>query len=130
MRSFSRTKLFLTKAISFMSFHPITVSTKTWNEVGPGRYMDSTVAYGNPANYIQISGGTKNSKTQVTSAAVSRVMQKDVTVGSVTTRNQASVQLVIQVGPGFTSAEVDSMLLTISDFVTSAVLDRVLLGER
>lgn len=113
-----------------MSFHPITVSTKTWNEVGPGRYMDSAVSYGAPANYIQISGGTRNSKTGATSAAVSRVMQKDVVVGSTTTRQTASVQLVIQLGSGFTSAEVDSMCLTISDFLTSAVLDRILLGER
>lgn len=113
-----------------MSFHPISVSTKTWNEVGPGRYMDSAVTYGSPANYIQISGGARNSKTSVTTAAISRVMQRDVTVGTVTTRNQASVQLVIQVGPGFTSADVDAMCSTISDFLTSAVLDRVLLGER
>lgn len=113
-----------------MSFHPITVSTKTWNEAGPGRYMDSTVTYGSPLNYIQISAGTRSSKTKVTSGAVSRVFQKDVTVGSTTERRTASVQLVIQIPDGFTAAEIDAMALTISDFLTVANLDRILLGER
>lgn len=113
-----------------MSFHPITVSSKTWNEAGPGRYMDSAVTYGNPLNYIQVSGGTRNSKTGTTSAAISRVQQKNVTVGSETFLRTASVQLVIQITDGFTASEVDAMVLTISDFINVATLDRILLGEK
>lgn len=113
-----------------MSFHPITVSTKTWNEVGPGKYMDSAVTFGGAPNYILISGGKRNSKTGVTTAAVSRIMAKDITVGAVTTRSSASVQLVVQVPEGFTTSEVDAMILTISDLVTTAFAERLLQGEQ
>jgi len=113
-----------------MSFHPISVSTKTWNEVAPGRYMDSTVTFGTPQNYIQISGGKLNSKTGITTAAVSRIMQKDVTVGAVTTRQTCSVQTVIQIPSGFTTAEIDSMFLSLSDLLTVAFAERLLQGEQ
>lgn len=113
-----------------MSFHPISVSTKTWNEVSPGRYMDSLVTFGSPSNYIQISGGKRNSKTGLTTASVSRVFQKDITVGGVTTRKSCSVQLVMQTPDGFTTAEIDSMALTISDFLATATLERILQGEQ
>lgn len=113
-----------------MSFHPISVSTKTWNESGPGKYMDSTVTFGNPANYIQISGGKRNSKTLSTTTAISRVLQKDITVASVTKRYTASVQLVIQAPDGFTTTELDAMVLSISDFITVANLERMLQGEQ
>jgi hypothetical protein len=113
-----------------MSFHPISVSTKTWNEVAPGKYMDSTVTFGDPANYIQISGGKRNSKTGITTASTSRVMQKDVTVGADTVRRTLSVQCVVQVQDGFTTTEVDSTLLTLSDLFTVAFLERLLQGEQ
>lgn len=113
-----------------MSFHPISVSTKTWNEVSPGKYMDSAVTFGQPGNYIQISGGKLNSKTGLTTAAVSRIMQKDVTVGTATSRNTASVQSIIQIPSGFTTAEIDAMLLTLSDLVSATFLERLLQGEQ
>lgn len=113
-----------------MSFHPVTVSTKTWNEVSPGRYMDSAVSFGQPQNYIQISGGKLNPKTGITTAAVSRIQQKDVTVGSTTTRNTASCQCVIQIPVGFTTADIDALMLTLSDLVTTQFLERLLQGEQ
>lgn len=113
-----------------MSFHPISVSTKTWNQVSSGKYMDSAVTFGSPANYIQISGGKLNSKTGLTTATVSRVQQKDVTVGGTTTRQTCSVQCVIQIPSGFTTTEVDALALTISDFLTVATLERLLQGEQ
>ena len=113
-----------------MSFHPISVSTKTWNEVGPGKYMDSAVTFGAPANYIQISGGRRNTKSGLTSAAVSRIQQKDITIGTVTDRKTASVQCVIQIPDGFTTTEVDAMFLTLSDLLTVAFAERLLQGEQ
>lgn len=92
--------------------------------------MDSTVTFGGASNYIQISGGKRNSKTGITSASISRIMQKDITVGSVTERRSLSCQLVIQAADGFTTTEVDALVLTISDFVTTANLERILQGEQ
>lgn len=113
-----------------MSFHPITLATKTWNEVGPGRYMDSSVTFGAPLNYIQLKPGSFNQKTKTTSAAITRVLQKDVTSGSAVTRNSASASLIYQFGPGFTTAELDALASNISDWITVANLELLLLGNR
>lgn len=113
-----------------MSFHPISVSTKTWNEVSPGRYMDSAVTFGSPLNYIQLSGGKLNPKTGLTTASVSRIQQKMVSVGTTTEKQTCSVQSIIQIPSGFTTAEVDAMILTLSDLYTVSFLERLLQGEQ
>lgn len=113
-----------------MSFHPLTIASETFNEVGPGRYMLSTVTFGNPKDYIQIKGGTFNKKSGLTTASVSRITQKDVTVGSEVFRRQASVQLVIQVSDGFTTAEVDAMVESISTFISEQTGEQMLQGQQ
>lgn len=113
-----------------MSFHPISLASKTWNEVGPGKYMDSTVTFGSPLNYIQLKPGSKSAKSGTTSASVSRIMQKDVTQGAIVTRNTASASLIYQFGDGFTTAELDALTLNISDLVTVSFLELLLLGNR
>lgn len=116
-----------------MSFHPITSTlpvAKTWNESGPGRYMDSLVTFGGATNYISISPGTRSSKLGRTNAAISRLMQKDVTVNGVVKRQTLSIQLVIQADDGFTSSEIDGCVACLHEFVTNASLDRILNGER
>lgn len=113
-----------------MSFHPITLDAKTWNESGPGRYIESTVAFGAPLNYIKISPGTRNAKTGQTSTAVSRILQKDVTIAGVVTRVEAVVTTSVQAHSAFTVVELDSMALNNSDFITTANLTRMLNGER
>lgn len=114
-----------------MSFHPITVSGKTWHEAGPGRYMDSTVTFGSPLNYIQISGGKRSVKSGITTVAVSRVLQKDIPLPTGSSqRKSASVQLVIQVPDGFTTSELDGMADTISSFLTVPTLERLLQGDQ
>jgi hypothetical protein len=51
-------------------------------------------------------------------------------VNGVTSRLSASLQLVATVPPnGFTSTEVDAMLLDISEFLTAATGNRWLSGE-
>lgn len=113
-----------------MPFSPITVNTKTFNASGDGRYMLSTVTFGSPQNYFTVKGGslTKDRKSVV--ATITRVLQKDVTVNSVTSRLSASVQLIISVpDTGFTSTEVDGMASDISEFITAAILDRIMSGE-
>lgn len=113
-----------------MPFSPISVNTKTFNQAGDGRYMLSTVSFGQPQNYFSVKGGSRTRDGRAFSAAVSRILEKDVTVNGVTQRLSASVQLVI-ISPttGFTSSELDGMISDIDLFITSGVLDRVMSGE-
>lgn len=116
-----------------MSFHPISLTLPTatvWNESGPGKYMLSTVTFGSPADYISINPGSRSNKQARTNAAVSRLMQKDVTVNSVTSRRTMSMQLVLQIDDGFTATELDNSLIQLNEFVTVASLNRILNGER
>lgn len=112
-----------------MSFHPITVNSKTFNQAGDGKYMLSTVSFGQPLNYFKISGGSRNSKSGVTSAAISRVLEKDVVVDGRTIRRNMTVQVIVQLSDGFTSAEADTVLGDIDGFIAIGVLDRILNGE-
>lgn len=113
-----------------MPYGNITVNAKTFiPSGGAGRYVRDTVTFGAPMDYLRVSGGSRNSKTQVTSAAVTRVLEKDVTVGSDVTRRQCTLSLVASVPQGFDSSEIDAMALEISEFLTPAVITRWLLGE-
>jgi hypothetical protein len=113
-----------------MPFGTISVNSKTFNQQGEGRYGLSTLTFGDPANYFTVKGGQLNKDRTTVTGAVSRVLQKDVTIGSATQRLNASVQLVISVPKqGFTSTEVDDLTSDINAFVTGAILDRLLSGE-
>lgn len=113
-----------------MPFAPITVNTKTFNAAGDGRYMLSTVAFGSPQDYFTIKGGSQSKDRKLITAAVSRIKEFDVTVNSVTTRVTASVQLVISAPKtGVPVAEFDTLALDISEFLTTATLNRLLAGE-
>jgi len=113
-----------------MPFGPITVLSKTFNQSGDGRYMRNSVTFGQPHDYFTIKGGSLTKDRQNISAAVSRILEKDITVNGNTSRRSASVQLVIQVpSSGFTSADIDSMTAEISEFVTQAITDRLMSGE-
>jgi hypothetical protein len=113
-----------------MPFGSIVVNSKTFTPQGEGRYGLSTLSFGDPANYLSVKGGQLTKDKSAYSAAVSRTLQKDVTIGSNTSRLSASVQLVISVPKqGFTSTEIDVLASDLSEFLTSSVLDRILSGE-
>lgn len=111
-----------------MTFHPLSIGSESFNQVGPGKYMKSTVTFGSPKDYIQIKGGTYNRKTGVTTASVSRQVEKH--VDSESEADLASVQVVIQVPGSFTTSEIDNILLSLSDFLEVASLERLLQGEQ
>jgi hypothetical protein len=113
-----------------MPFSPISVNSKTFIQSGQGRYMLDSVAFGDPADYFQIKGGSINRSRSLVTAAVSRILEKDVTVDSITSRRQLSVQTIIS-SPvaGFTSSEIDILLSDSDLFITEAILNRLLNGE-
>lgn len=118
-----------------MSFHPISTTVggaKAWNESGPGVYAESTVQFGQPRSYLKITRGTPNNKTGLTTCSISRILERDVTVNGVVSRKALSVSLQISVPnlPDFTTVQVDDAAGLISEFLTSATLDRILKGEQ
>lgn len=112
-----------------MSFHPITMDTKTWNESGPGRYMESTVTFGGPQNFLRISPGAPN-KSGSTLCTITRHLEKDVTVNSVTTRHYAKLVCTLELSAGMAVSDADLLLSNVAEFATPATLTRVLNGER
>lgn len=113
-----------------MSFHPIVVSSKTFNETGPGRYTLSTLAISDPSDQFVISAGSR-SKNEEISAGVSRILYKNVTdANGKVSKKMCRVSVTYQIPPGFTTAEVDALLVEIDTFTSVANLTRILLGEK
>lgn len=112
-----------------MPFGTITANTKTYEPRTPGSYVLSTVTFGQPTNEFRIRGAVVG-KDGLLRASISRILEKDVAVGSDTSRQQALVITNITVPvSAFTAAELDSLLLDTSEFITAATLSRILQGE-
>lgn len=112
-----------------MAFNVITIGSKIFNTIGQGVYSLSTVGFGQPVDQFKISAGKRNATSKVTTATMSRHVEKVVTTGSISETRKCSVVLQVQVPDGFTTAEVDSYIADISDFATPDNLTRVLLGD-
>lgn len=114
-----------------MPFSPITVGANSWVQSGPlGRYALSTSNFGDPLNYFQVSGCSPVKKKPGTVAGgVTSVFEKDITVSGITKRVRSTVQVIITVDTGITSTDVDGQLQSISDWATTAILNRIMNGE-
>lgn len=112
-----------------MPFSPITAQNMQYIQSGEGRYMLSSVTFGAPLNFFRVSGGTFNPKTGAVNAAISRVFEKNVTVAGATSRKACTIQLLLQATRDFSSADIDYVIADMNEFITPAVLDRILNGE-
>lgn len=114
-----------------MPFGTITVNTKSYEPRNPGVYALSTTTFGSPANEFRIRGAAGPSKDGLLRSSTTRILEKDVTVGGVSTRKQSIVTLTIAVPPAdFTAADVDGLASDISEFLTTATITRLLQGEQ
>jgi hypothetical protein len=113
----------------FMAFGTITTNGKTFNSIGTGLYQLSTVVFGAASNLFKITGGKKANAKAPVGATISRHLEKDIVEGAVTLRKKASVVLQVTVPSGFTTAEIDGMVTDIDLWVSTANLDRLLMGE-
>lgn len=113
-----------------MPFGNIVAQTVTFEPRTPGLYSKSGLQFTDPANEFRVRGGTPG-KGGSTSSSVTRVLQKDVTVGSSVVRKSAALSLQIQAPTdgGFTSAELDSMATDIAEFLTATTISRLMQGE-
>lgn len=112
-----------------MAFGTITTNTKVFNSIGAGIYQLSTVVFGAANNLFKVTGGKKANAKAPVSSTISRHLEKDIIEGTVTTRRKASVVLQLSIPLGFTTAEIDGMVTDIDLWVTTANLDRLLMGE-
>lgn len=112
-----------------MPFGTITVNSKTFEPRSPGYYSLDTVVFGQPSNEIRIRGAGKSSD-KLLRCSITRVLEKDVVVGSDTVRKQATVVLSITTpASDFTGTEMDTLASDISEFVTASTVSRMLQGE-
>lgn len=112
-----------------MPFGTITVNTKTFESRTPGSYSLSTVVFGQPNNEFRIRGASQ-SKDGVLRSTVTRLLEKDVVVGSDTVRRQCVVTLSVSSPPtDFTGSEIDGLASDISEFLTASTISRLMQGE-
>lgn len=113
-----------------MSFHPITIGTKVFNETGPGRYTLSTLAISDPMDQVVISAGSR-SKNGDLNAGVSRVIYLDTAdLNGKISRRMSRVSLSLTLAQGITASTVDALVAELSTFLTPETLTRILLGEK
>lgn len=110
-----------------MPLTAITVNSKTFNPSQTGRYLLSTLTWGQPLNYFKLTPGT-TSNNGITTMSTSRIIQKDVVVGDKTERRQLSVQLIVQTTGDFTTAEINGAVSDIDAYTDEPSLNYQLNG--
>lgn len=95
-----------------------------------GVYVDSTVTFGQPTNELRVRPASKAGGDGKMRASVTRVTEKNVTVGTVTKRDALATTLSFIVPPnGFTAAEIDAHATDLAAFFTVDTITRMLQGE-
>lgn len=114
-----------------MPFGTISSQSISYEPRKPGTYQKSGLALGAPTDEFRLTGANPSTGRKDLTCAVTRVLQKDVTVGSDTVRKNCVVTCNITVpnDGSFTGTEIDSLVTDINTFVTSANLQRQLSGE-
>lgn len=116
-----------------MPFGNITAQTIVYEPRKPGTYIKSGLAIGAPLDEFRLSGATPSSRAKLLSVSVTRLKQKDFIAPGTTTpvRVNALVSINVQLpnDGSFTSAEGDSLLSDIAEFITPTTLSRLASGE-
>lgn len=112
-----------------MAFGQLVIGAKTYNSVGPGEYMLSTINWGQPQDLIKLSPGKRANAKAPTTFALTHILEKDITVGTEVIRRRMSTNLQVNLAEGFTMTESDNGILLLSDLATVAFLNRLAMGE-
>jgi len=114
-----------------MPFGTLTAQTITYEPRKPGTYQKTALALGAPVDEFRFTGASPNGKSKTLSMSVTRIKQKDVTVGATTVRKPAIVTVNFQLPDdgSFTSTEGDSLLVDINEVITAALLARLASSE-
>jgi hypothetical protein len=113
-----------------MPFGTLVANSITYLPLTPGVYRPASVLLGTPVNDFRVSPAGRPNKDGAVRAAYQRVVEKDVTVGGVTTRELLTVTGSVNCKPGaFTVAEIDGCFSDLNVIVTEDMLNRSLQGE-
>lgn len=113
-----------------MAFGSLTIDTDVYNSVGPGRYMLSTVGFGQPANMVRLSPGKKANSKAPTTSSITKYVESDIEVDGVTTRRSLSITVQVNMTEGFTTAQAVTHLNQLATLVAQEnFLTRLMLGD-
>lgn len=111
-------------------FHPINIAGEIFNQTGNGVYTHSSVLVGGPANEIKIAAGRTNLKTGLTLASVTRRIDVETLEGSALVRRPLIANIQLTFPKNATLTQLDAALTEVDTFLTTVVLNRILLGEQ
>lgn len=111
-----------------MPFGTITAQTKLFEPRSPGIYSLAGLSFEQPGDEFRLKGATRG---ETRTCSVTRVVQKDITIGTELKRlgMVVSIQISIPSYTAFTSAMVDSAAADLSEFITPSSVSRLLQGE-
>lgn len=114
-----------------MPFGNITMQTLSYEPRKPGVYQKSGLALAAPTNELRLSGANPSTKNKPITVAATRVLQKDIVVGSSTVRTSATatINITFPNDSSFTATELDSLVADLNEFLTAATLQRLASGE-
>lgn len=113
-----------------MPFGPFTVNSQTFNPIGDGKYMKSTVLAGQPGDWYKVTGATPNRDKRYRTGSITRTIQVDVTNGSNVERLDAIIQIVVTFPySGVTPTTMDNALNDTASWMDPSILNRILMGE-
>lgn len=106
------------------------ISGQTFEPRQPGVYSLSGLTFSDPLNEFRVTGASTK-KDGSRGGSVTRILQKDVTVGNSVARKQCIATLNISVPSdgALTAAEVDNLVADLSTFLTVSTVSRLLQGE-
>lgn len=111
-----------------MPFGNISSQSLTYNDRGDGRYVLSTLGFGDPENLFVVRPAIP--KQDPMRCSVSRTLQKDVTVSGSTVRKNATVTVSIVTPPAnYSATELDSLVTDLANFLTAETITRMFQGE-
>lgn len=112
-----------------MAFGNITANAVIFEPRTLGVYQKTGLTFSAPTDEFRIRPSLAKGKDGKVRAAVSRVIEKDITTVSGTIRDQLVITFNVTTSSNFSATEIDSALADINAFVTPAVLDRILSGD-
>lgn len=107
----------------------------SYDDVGGGRYISSTLQLGDPRDEIKISGGSLLSKAKppVTSASVTRLVELPVSSNpadpeATLTNRRLNITVNVQAQSGITNAQIDTELDNLVTLLTPQLITRIMQG--
>lgn len=113
-----------------MSFPSLTANGQTFLPTAPTEYHKTGSTFADPSDYVRLRAGAVR-KDKALSAGLTRIREKDVTLGSDVTRKgaTASLNLVLPRDGSFTAADLSGMVSDLAALATETLLEQMMQGR-